>query len=97
MAHRYAATRMARHSTLHRPSPWRCCTPWAPAMFALVLSKQKRAASPWRFRCSVLQATLDVGPCGDLTFIVGGNGRPLTKESFGNLFKDACKAEGVTG
>ena len=25
------------------------------------------------------------------------NGRPLTKESFGNLFKDACKAAGVPG
>jgi integrase len=43
----------------------------------------------------ILQATLDAGPCGDLTFIVGENGRPLTKESFGNLFKDACKAAGI--
>jgi integrase len=45
----------------------------------------------------VLQATLDAGPCGDLTFICGENGRPLTKESFGNQFKDACKAAGVPG
>jgi len=45
----------------------------------------------------VLQRTLDAGPCGDLTFIVGENGRPLTKESFGNLFRDACKAAGVPG
>jgi integrase len=45
----------------------------------------------------VLQATLDAGPCGDLTFIVGENGRPLAKESFGNLFKDACKSAGVLG
>ena len=45
----------------------------------------------------VLQATLDAGPCGDLTFIVGESGRPLTKESFGNMFKDACKAAGVPG
>jgi integrase len=45
----------------------------------------------------VLQKTLDAGPCGDLTFIVGVNGRPLTKESFGNLFKSACKAAGVPG
>ncbi len=44
-----------------------------------------------------LQATLDAGPCGDLTFIVGNNGRPLTKESFGNMFKDACNAAGVPG
>ena len=40
----------------------------------------------------VLQKTIDAGPCGDLTFIVGENGRPLTKETFGNVFKAACKA-----
>src|SRR5690349_8201066 len=45
----------------------------------------------------VLQATLDAGPCGDLTFIVGANGQPLTKESFGNEFRDACKQAGVPG
>ncbi len=45
----------------------------------------------------ILQATLDAGPCGDLTFVVGANGRPLTKESFGNEFKAACKAAGVPG
>jgi integrase len=46
---------------------------------------------------SVLQATIDAGPCGDLTFIAGANGRPLTKESFGNEFKTACKDAGVPG
>jgi integrase len=45
----------------------------------------------------ILQATLDAGPCGDLTFVVGENGRPLTKESFGNEFKVACKVAGVPG
>lgn len=45
----------------------------------------------------VLQASLDAGPTGDLTFIVGANGHPLTKESFGNEFKAACKAAGVPG
>jgi integrase len=45
----------------------------------------------------VLQTTLDAGPCGDLSFIVGENGKPLTKESFGNLFRDACRAAGVPG
>lgn len=45
----------------------------------------------------VLQKTIDAGPCGDLTFIVGENGRPLTKETFGNVFKAACKAAGVPG
>jgi integrase len=43
----------------------------------------------------VLAETLAIGPCGDLTFIVGKQGRPLTKESFGNAFKDACVAAGI--
>lgn len=45
----------------------------------------------------VLQQTLDAGPCGDLAFIVGANGRPLTKESFGNHFRDGCKEACVPG
>jgi integrase len=45
----------------------------------------------------MLQRTLDAGPCSDLTFIVGQSGKPLTKESFGNLFRQACKAAGVPG
>jgi integrase len=44
-----------------------------------------------------LAATLAAGPCGDLTFIAGERGQPLTKESFGNLFKDACRKAGVPG
>jgi integrase len=45
----------------------------------------------------VLAQTLAAGPCGDLTFIAGKNGRPFTKESFGNAFRDACRAAGVPG
>ena len=45
----------------------------------------------------VLAQTLAAGPCGDLTFIAGENGKPLTKESFGNLFREACRAAGVPG
>jgi len=45
----------------------------------------------------VLAETLAAGPCGDLSFICGERGEPLTKESFGNVFKDACKAAGVPG
>lgn len=44
-----------------------------------------------------LQAALDAGPTGDLTFICGERGQPLTKESFGNLFRAACKKAGVPG
>jgi integrase len=43
----------------------------------------------------VLAQTLAAGPCGDLAFIAGESGRPLTKESFGNLFRDACHAAGL--
>lgn len=35
------------------------------------------------------------GPCGDLIFIVGKTGKPLTKESFGNMFRTACNEAGV--
>ena len=44
-----------------------------------------------------LARTLAAGPRGHLTFIAGENGRPLTKESFGNLFRDACRVAGVRG
>lgn len=45
----------------------------------------------------ILQRTLASGPCGDLAFICGARGKPLTKESFGGAFKEACKAAGVSG
>jgi integrase len=44
----------------------------------------------------ILTDTLAAGPCGDLTFITGARGNPLTKESFDNLFKKACKAAGIS-
>ena len=43
----------------------------------------------------ILSEALAVGPTGDLAFIVGENGRPLTKESFGNMFRAACNEAGV--
>ena len=43
----------------------------------------------------VLQEALRTGPTGDLAFICGVNGKPLTKESFGNAFRDACNKAGV--
>lgn len=43
----------------------------------------------------ILQATLDAGPTGELTYICGANGRPYTKESFGNAFSDAARDAGV--
>jgi integrase len=43
----------------------------------------------------VLDETLRAGPCGELAIIVGANGRPLNKRSFGNQFRKACRAAGV--
>jgi integrase len=42
-----------------------------------------------------LAATLAAGPCGELAYICGAGGQPLTKESFGNAFREACRAAGV--
>jgi integrase len=44
-----------------------------------------------------LATTLAAGPCGDLAFVTGESGRPLSKESFGNEFRKACRAAGVPG
>lgn len=42
-----------------------------------------------------LQASIDAGPCGDLTFIAGVKGLPRVKESFGEWFRTACHAAAV--
>ncbi|WP_102830485.1 tyrosine-type recombinase/integrase [Bartonella bovis] len=42
-----------------------------------------------------LAKTLETGPIGDETFICGKGGKKLTKETFGNLFRDACNEAGV--
>jgi integrase len=44
----------------------------------------------------VLAVTLAAGPCGDLTFICGDHRAPLTKESFGNAFREAARRAGVS-
>ncbi len=42
-----------------------------------------------------LRASLDAGPTGDLAFIATVAGNPMTKESIGTLFREACRAAGV--
>ncbi|WP_084632982.1 tyrosine-type recombinase/integrase [Pleomorphomonas oryzae] len=42
-----------------------------------------------------LESAIDAGPCGDLAIICGERGNPLTKESFGNMFREACNGAGV--
>ncbi len=45
----------------------------------------------------VLAETLEAGPTGDMVFICGERGKPLTKETFGNMFREACNKAGVPG
>ncbi|WP_375694421.1 tyrosine-type recombinase/integrase [Bartonella sp. AD24XZML] len=42
-----------------------------------------------------LAETLKIGPIGNETFICGKNGNKLVKESFGNLFREACNTAGI--
>lgn len=44
-----------------------------------------------------LADTLKIGPTGDLALIVGDNGNPITKETFGNFFRKACNEAGLKG
>ena len=44
-----------------------------------------------------LKASLDAGPIGELTYIAGARGKPLTEESCGNWFRQACRAASVPG
>jgi integrase len=44
-----------------------------------------------------LQASIDAGPVGELTYIAGESGRPMKKESFGNWFREACRKAGIPG
>lgn len=42
-----------------------------------------------------LAETLRYGPTGDLHFIVGANGQPLNKDTFGNYFRRAAQKAGI--
>ena len=42
-----------------------------------------------------LQAVLDASKLGNESLVAGANGKPMTKESFGNWFREVCDAAGV--
>lgn len=42
-----------------------------------------------------LQAAIDAGPCGSLTFLETELGRPFTSNGFGNWFRDRCREAGL--
>lgn len=63
--------------------------------FVTEKGREKRRIEVTRRIEPELVTTLAVGPTGDLAFICGKGGEPLTKESFGNVFKEACVAAGI--
>lgn len=62
-----------------------------------MIRAQKNGETAYFVVSDRLQAALDAGPIGDVTWIVGESGRPLAKESFGNQFRDACREAKVPG
>ena len=46
---------------------------------------------------ATLAETLEAGPCGDPPFIASANCHPLTKETSGKAFREACLSAGVKG
>lgn len=42
-----------------------------------------------------MQEAVDIGPCGDLTFIIGTKGHAFVKEAFGNVFGAAARQAGL--
>jgi integrase len=42
-----------------------------------------------------LREAIEKGPVGDLAIICSSEGRPYSKESFGNLFRDWCREAGI--
>lgn len=45
----------------------------------------------------ILDEIIGASPTGDMTFVATRGGRGMTKESFGNWFRDVCTAAGVPG
>ncbi len=58
---------------------------------------EKTAMLVYRPLLPELTQAIDAGPVGDLAYIVGANGHPMVKESFGNWFRKTCDAAGVPG
>jgi integrase len=60
--------------------------------FKLALQKNRRR-KPITIELPILpalQAALDAGPTGDLTYLVTEHGKPFSPDGFGNWFRDRC-------
>jgi len=98
-AYRHHGTSLARCLVLHRLAPRRCGDARSSACCDNVATLRTEKSQGEMIVSNpilpILQQTLDAGPTGELAFICGKGGKPPTKESFGNAFKDACRAAGL--
>ena len=102
LAARHAPAGLARRAALHRAAPWRCGPPGPAEHVRDGIAEIRTEKSGFTVAVTLpilpaLSETILAGPCGELTFICGERGDPLTKESFGNEFRAAGKATGVPG
>lgn len=58
-------------------------------------NRHRKAVTAYVPILPALQAIIDASPTGDLVYLVQDNGRPYTKESFGNLFRKWCREAGL--
>ena len=86
---------MARRACIYRTTPRRRSTPGRQHVRNSVATL-KTDKTGTTVTLPILADTLAAGPCGDLTYITNKLGRPFTKESFGNAFKDACRSAGIS-
>jgi integrase len=66
--------------------------------FLVYIQEKNRDGNPVRAYIPVvpaLRAVLNATPTQGLYFLSWGEGRPYSKESFGNLFRDSCRAAGL--
>jgi integrase len=63
----------------------------------IIVRTQKTGQSVFLPVLPALQAAIDATPSAGLALIAGQDGKPMTKESFGNWFGDACRAAKIVG
>ena len=81
-------------------TPWRCrqARPAARPRWRCDHPNRKepgRGRGELSLSCRRCWEAVRIGPTADLAFICGASGKAMTKELFGNAFRDACNAAGV--
>jgi len=62
---------------------------------AATIKTQKTDTEVYLPLLPALLEAINAGPTSDLAFVCGANGKPMTKESFGNAFSGACRKAGI--